>query len=154
MFVGASPGSCGGGIKTSTFAVLILLVWRRIHGHRRVSILQRTLPQEVTDRVIVISFLAFVTVFTATLILLVFEGWGVPTGKERLHLINLLFEVVSAFGTVGLSTGITATLSAFAKGVLVAVMYVGRVGPATVAFSMRPQEEEHFQFAEEHTMVG
>ncbi len=154
MFVGASPGSCGGGIKTSTFAVLILLVWRRIHGHRRVSILQRTLPQEVTDRVIVISFLAFVTVFAATLILLVSEGWGVPAGKERLHLINLLFEVVSAFGTVGLSTGITATLSAFAKGVLVTVMYVGRVGPATVAFSMRPQEEEHFQFAEEHTMVG
>ena len=154
MFVGASPGSCGGGIKTSTFSVLILLVWRRIHGHRRVSILQRTLPQEVTDRVIVISFLAFVTVFAATMILLISEGWGLPSGKERLHLINILFEVVSAFGTVGLSTGITSTLSAFAKVVLVVVMYVGRVGPATVAFSMRPQEEEHFQYAEEHTMVG
>ncbi|RTZ89675.1 MAG: hypothetical protein DSY91_07475 [Deltaproteobacteria bacterium] len=154
MFVGASPGSCGGGIKTSTFSILLILVWRRIHGHRRVSVLQRTLPQEVTDRVIVITFLAFVTVFFATMILLVSEGWGVPTGRERLHLINILFEVVSAFGTVGLSTGITASLSAFAKVVLVAVMYVGRVGPATVAFSMRPQEEEHFQYAEEHAMVG
>jgi len=154
MFVGASPGSCGGGIKTSTFSVLLALVWRRIHGHRRVSILHRTLPQEVTDRVIVISFLAFVTVFAATLILLVSEGWGVPTGKERLHLVNILFEVVSAFGTVGLSTGITVMLSSFAKVVLVAVMYVGRVGPATVAFSMRSQEEEHFQYAEEHTMIG
>ncbi len=154
MFVGASPGSCGGGIKTSTFSVLVMLVWRRIHGHRRVSFLQRTLPVEVTDRVIVITFLAFVTVFFATLILLLSEGWGVPSGKERLHLINILFEVVSAFGTVGLSTGITSAFSAFAKIVLVVVMYVGRVGPATVAFSMRPQEEEHFQYAEEHTMVG
>ena len=154
MFVGASPGSCGGGIKTSTFSVLLMLIWRRIHGHRRVSVLQRTLPQEVTDRVIVISFLALVTVFVATMILLISEGWGVPTGRERLHLINILFEVTSAFGTVGLSTGITASLSAFAKVVLVGVMYLGRVGPATAAFAMRPQEEEHFQYAEEHTMVG
>jgi len=154
MFVGASPGSCGGGIKTSTFGVLIMLIWRRIHGHRRVSVFQRTLPSEVTDRVIVISFLAFVTVFVATLIIMMIEVWAVPFGKARLGLINGLFEVVSAFGTVGLSTGITSALTSYSKVVLIAVMYLGRVGPATVAFSMRPQEEEHFQYAEEHTMVG
>ncbi len=154
MFIGASPGSCGGGIKTSTFTILILLIWRRIHGHRRVSILQRTLPQEVTDRVIVITFLAFATVFLATLLILMVESWGVPFGKAPWHLINILFEVTSAFGTVGLSTGITSFLSAASKVILVFVMYLGRVGPATVAFSLRPQEEEHFQYAEESTMIG
>lgn len=154
MFVGASPGSCGGGIKTSTFSVLLLLVWRRIHGHRRVSVLQRTLPQGVTDRVIVITFLAFVTVFIATLVVMMIESWAVPFGKASWHLINGLFEVVSAFGTVGLSTGITPILSSYSKVVLVVVMYLGRVGPASVAFSMGPQEEEHYQYAEEPTMVG
>ncbi len=154
MFVGASPGSCGGGIKTSTFTILILMIWRRIHGHRKVSLLKRTLPQGVTDRVIIITFLAFVTVFVATLLILMVESWGVPYGMARWHLINVLFEVVSAFGTVGLSTGITAFLSSASKVILVCVMYLGRVGPATVAFSLRPQEEEHFQYAEESAMIG
>lgn len=154
MFVGASPGSCGGGIKTSTFSVLILLVWRRIHGHRRVSVFQRTLPQEVTDRVIVITFLAFVAVFLATLLIVMVESWGVSFEKSSRHLINGLFEVVSAFGTVGLSTGITPVLSPVSKVILVLVMYLGRVGPATVAFSMHPQEEEHFRYAEESVMIG
>ncbi len=154
MFVGASPGSCGGGIKTSTFSVLLLLVWRRIHGHRRVSVFQRTLPQEVTDRVIVITFLAFVAVFLATLLIMMVESWGVPFEKSSRHLISGLFEVVSAFGTVGLSTGITPVLSSVSKVILVLVMYLGRVGPATVAFSMRPQEEEHFRYAEESVMIG
>jgi len=154
MFVGASPGSCGGGIKTSAFTVLLLLIWRRVRGHQRVFILRRTLPQGVTDRVIVITFLAFATVFVATLIVMGIESWGVPFGQTRWHLINGLFEVVSAFGTVGLSTGITSALSAASKLILVIVMYFGRIGPATVAFSIHPQEEEHFRFAEEQIMVG
>ena len=154
MFVGASPGSCGGGIKTSTFAILLLLIWRRIRGHRRVFVLQRTLPQGAADRVIVITFLAFATVFLATLLIIGIENWGIPFGQTRWHLINGLFEVVSAFGTVGLSTGITSMLSSASKLILVIVMYLGRVGPATVAFSIHPQEEEHFRFAEEQIMVG
>ena len=154
MFVGASPGSCGGGIKTSAFMVLLLLIWRRIRGHRRVFILRRTLPQGVTDRVIIITFLSFTTVFVATLLVMGIESWGVPFGQSRWHLINGLFEVVSAFGTVGLSTGITSALSAASKLILVIIMYLGRVGPATVAFSIHPQEEEHFRFAEEQIMVG
>ncbi len=154
MFVGASPGSCGGGIKTSTFSVLLLLIWRRIHGHQRISILQRTLPREVTDRVIVITFLAFATVFLGTLLILIIEGAGVPFVMTRWHLTNVLFEVVSAFGTVGLSTGITPFLAGASKVILVVVMYLGRVGPATVAFSLRPQEEEHFRYAEESVMIG
>ncbi len=154
MFVGASPGSCGGGIKTSTFSVLLMLIWRRIHGHRQVSVFQRTLPRGVVDRVIVITFMAFVTVFLATLLILMIEAWGVPFGGSRWRFIRILFEVTSAFGTVGLSTGITAMLSAASKLVLVGVMYLGRVGPATVAFALRPQEEEHFQYAEESIMIG
>jgi len=154
MFVGASPGSCGGGIKTSTFMVLLMLIWRRIRGHRRVFILRRTLPQGATDRVIIITFLAFVTVFIATLLMVAIEDWGLPFEQSRCRLINSLFEIVSAFGTVGLSTGITAALSSSSKLILVLVMYLGRLGPATVAFSIHPQEEEHFRFAEEQMMVG
>ena len=154
MFVGASPGSCGGGIKTSTFSVLLMLIWRRIHGHRQVSIFKRTLPKGVTDRVIVITFMAFATVFVATLLILMIENWGIPFGKARFHLIHVLFEVTSAFGTVGLSTGITAFLSASSKMILVVVMYLGRVGPVTVAFALRPQEEEHYRYAEEAIMIG
>jgi len=155
MFVGASPGSTGGGIKTTTFGLLVALVVARWRGRGRATVFHRTIPHAVMDRALTLALLAWALVSLAVGLLVATETRGVPFGAAEPRFLALMFEAVSAFGTVGLSTGITASLSGAGKLVLVALMYAGRVGPLTLVLAVGPRPGRgRFRYAEENVMVG
>jgi len=128
MFIGASPGSTGGGIKTTTFAILIQSVKATLTNNKRVEMFERTLPNVLVVRSIAIVIISLITVSVALLVMMRLE-----TGKDFLA---LMFETVSAFGTVGLSLGITAQLSTMGKIMISLVMFIGRVGPLTLVLAV------------------
>ena len=126
MFIGASPASTGGGIKTSTFAIIVASIWSLIRGREDVVLFSRTVSVDVILRSLAIFFLAASVTFFAAAYLCLTEG--IPVIKAG-------FEVVSAFATVGLSTGITAELSSDGKFLLIVMMLMGRVGIITFAMA-------------------
>lgn len=153
MFIGASPGSTGGGIKTCTLGVLLATAYSMVKNRDRVSIFRRTLPKVAVRRAIVVLFLGLGWIFVAVLLLALAES------RKAAYLDNfflrLLFEVTSAFGTVGLSTGITPTLSATGKLIVILTMFAGRVGPLTLALAVALQSERvSYKYPEERIMIG
>lgn len=124
MWVGASPGSTGGGIKTTTFAVAIRAAFNFVRGRNNLEIRNREIGAGTILRVMVVIILSIVIIFTGFLALLIFEP-----GKNPVH---LLFESFSAFGTVGLSLVNTATLNENSKWIIIFLMFIGRVGPVTL----------------------
>ena len=153
MFIGASSSSTGGGIKTSTLAVVLADVWRTVRGLDHVQLFQRTVGPVLRSRAysVLLFFLAgnLVGIFTMT----VTESHLISQGGASFF--DLAFEHVSAMGTVGLSTGITSMLSSSGKVVLSIAMFVGRVGTLTVAFAVGGRAlQSHFKYPEGHTMVG
>lgn len=147
MFIGASPGSTGGGIKTTTFGTILALTRSIIKGKSEVEVFHRTIPTETIAKSLTILIMSLGIVLTGTAFLL----WSEP-----FSLMQVLFEEVSAFGTVGLSTGITPDLSAQAKIVVVLTMFLGRVGPLTLAFALteRLRKKSQVKFPEERITVG
>ena len=131
MFIGASPGGTGGGIKTTTAAVLLLAVRSQFRGRSELEYAGRTIP-----RVTVFRATSVVTLSAIALLL----AFGTLLMTETQPFSALLFEAASAFGTVGLSTGITPALSVTGKLVLTLLMYVGRIGPLTFVLAMRVRE--------------
>jgi trk system potassium uptake protein TrkH len=112
MFIGASPGSTGGGIKTTSFTLMMLLVWNRMRGRFNVMVFNRMIPREIMGRTISIVFAAFLLIGIVTSALLFFGGDNaLPPGQTRHLFIEYMFESFSAFGTVGLSMGITPKLN-------------------------------------------
>ena len=124
MFIGASPGSTGGGIKTTTFFVIVKSITSAVK-ERDVRIFKYSIPQKIYKKASVIAFIGISVISASTFLICVFE--------PDLNFIDILFESVSAFATVGLSTGITPELSLGSKIVSIIVMYIGRLGPLTVA---------------------
>ncbi len=154
MFIGASPGSTGGGIKTTSFALLLLMIWNRLKGQEEVNVFNRTVPGEVLTRTIAIIFASAFSVFLITSILLMLGGGGnLPPVNTRHFFVEYLFETVSAFGTVGLSMGITANMNDMQKLAIILMMFAGRVGPLTLAFSWYASKRG-LTYAEESVMVG
>lgn len=145
MFIGGSPGSTAGGVKTTTFAVIVAALRGELRG-REPHLFGRALePDALRKATAVVAISAGIVVSSLLLLTL----------TERQPLSRLAFEAVSAFGTVGLSTGITPTLTWMGKLVLVATMFVGRVGPLTVALAVaRERRREPFRLAHEHIPVG
>jgi trk system potassium uptake protein TrkH len=155
MFVGASPGSTGGGIKTTTFGLLVALVLARWRGRGRASVFHRTIPHAVMDRALLLAMLAWALVSLAIGLLATVESGGAPFHSADPRFVALMFEAVSAFGTVGLSTGITPQLAAGSKLVLSALMFAGRVGPLTLVLAIGPRQQRgRYRYAEENVMVG
>ncbi len=154
MFVGASPGSTGGGIKTTSFALLLLMIWNRLKGQEQVNVFNRTIPGEILTRTIAIIFASAFSVTLITSVLLLLGGGEKLLPVESRHFfVEYLFETVSAFGTVGLSMGITPNLSAGQKLAIIIMMFAGRVGPLTLAFSWY-STKRGLTYAEESVMVG
>lgn len=147
MFIGASPGSTGGGIKTTTFGAMVLLVISIIKGRNEVEVFNRTIPNETVIKALTIMLISLGIVVFATLILLI---------TETANTIQILFEVVSAFATVGLSTGITPNLTPIGKIIIIFTMFLGRVGPLTLTFALteRVRKGSHIKHPEEKIMVG
>ena len=145
MFIGASPGSTGGGIKTTTFFVLMQEV-RIIFSKRRLGAFKRRLPKESLDKAATITLLGAVVVFVGTFVLCVLE--------PQLSFVQLLFEQVSAYSTAGLSMGITAGLHPASKAVLIATMFIGRVGAFTLLSLWVTRPEPSAKYTEEAITIG
>lgn len=154
MLIGASPGSTGGGIKTTSFALLMLIIWNRFRGQEGVNIYNRTVPREILTRTIAIIFASVFSIFLVTsLLLLVAPADSISPVASRHFFVEYIFESISAFGTVGLSMGTTASLTGVQKLAIVFLMFAGRVGPLTLAFSWHSTRKE-ILYAEESVMVG
>lgn len=145
MFIGASPGSTGGGIKTTTFFTLLVGI-RSAATNRSEKAFRYSLPKEAFRKAAVITLIGLLVVLVGTLLFMLAE----PT----VPLVDALFEVVSAFGTVGLSTGITPTLGLPAKLLSILLMYIGRLGPLTVATLWYFSHGERVRFPEGDLAIG
>lgn len=146
MFIGASPGSTGGGIKTTTFGTIAKFIWTQTIGKKDVNIFKQRIPIDTINRALGIFIWFVLLVIIDTLIL---------TITEKRLFIQILFEIVSALGNVGLSTGITPNLTVIGKIVLSITMFIGRVGPLTIGFSLIGKAKpEVFRYPEGQVFVG
>ncbi len=145
MFIGASPGSTGGGIKTSTFFVLLAGI-RSAATNKSEKAFRYALPKDAFKKAAIIAVLALLVVLLGTYLMAVME--------PELRLIDVLFEVTSAFGTVGLSTGITSALSDGSKLLSILIMYIGRLGPLTIATLWYFTKGERVEYPEGDLAIG
>jgi trk system potassium uptake protein TrkH len=154
MFIGASPGSCGGGIKTTTFASLVVLGFSRLRGQERPQIFHRTISTVSIGKAISVVLISTLVIALANMVILMTELGEASHPMSRGKFLELLLEVVSAFGTVGLSTGVTAGLSEAGKLILSIVMFVGRLGPLVIAMAVSRSTAPRYYYAEEEIMSG
>ncbi|MGG3573152.1 TrkH family potassium uptake protein [Bacillus gobiensis] len=146
MFVGASPSSVGGGIRTTTFALNLLALFHFARGNKSVKIFKRELYQEDLLKSLVVTMMAILLVFASTLLL---------TITEKHSFVAVLFEVCSAFGTTGLSIGITPDLTPFGKCVLMIIMFIGRIGILTMLYLIgRKVVEADYHYPKERVIIG
>lgn len=152
MFIGASPASTGGGIKTTTFFIVLLSVVVMIRRKEDYNIHRRRLNLSLVRRAQAIVFLALGLVLVDTVVISAIESM---TGGTEV-LADILYEVVSAFGTVGLSTGITPSLNVVSKILIILTMFIGRVGPLTVSMALAGgmRKPDAVRYPEERIMVG
>ena len=145
MFVGASPGSTGGGVKTTTVAVLIAAVVSVVRGRPDAEAFGRRIPQAVVYRAAALVTISATIVFAGSFALMMTQGFAFD---------SVLFEAVSAFGTVGLSLGITAEFDRVGKLLIMVLMFVGRTGPLTMVLLFRRRDPAPTRYPEEEVMVG
>lgn len=154
MFIGANPGSCGGGIKTTTAALIGMLGVNRFLGREKTQILGRTVPEETVDRAVRIFVLSIVVVCLTIGVLLITESGHLRAKEGHELFLTLMFEVVSAFSTCGLSMGYTPELTPIGKAIISCVMFIGRLGPLVLVQAVIRNSQERSYFAEENIMVG
>jgi trk system potassium uptake protein TrkH len=154
MFIGASPGSCGGGIKTTSLAPLVALGLSRFQGHERPQLFKRSISAASVGKAVSVVMLSAMVVCIGIMLLLMTEAGDEPHTQSRGQFLEVCFEVVSAFGTVGLSTGITGWFSEMGKIILSIVMFVGRLGPLVVGVAVSRDTAARYYYAEESIMVG
>jgi trk system potassium uptake protein len=146
MFIGGGTASTAGGIKVTTFMILFFAIMAEVRADPDVDAFERRIPHSALRQALAVALLGVALVVTGTLTMLALTD---------LDLDRVLFEVVSAFGTVGLSTGITAGLPPAAQYLLIALMYLGRLGPVTVASALAlHQGHKLFRYPEERPLVG
>ncbi|UOE76188.1 TrkH family potassium uptake protein [Parageobacillus thermoglucosidasius] len=147
MFVGASPGSTGGGIKTTTFAILLGAVWSQIRGKEDVVFFKKRIIYDTIYKSLTVTISGLFIVIFVTMLLTITEQ-----GKDFLM---ILFEATSAFGTVGLSMGLTPELSPFGKVIIMFTMFAGRVGPLTIAYAVTlHRKPDPFRYPKGKIMIG
>jgi trk system potassium uptake protein TrkH len=154
MFIGGSPGSAAGGVKTSTAAILFGVLVSRARGMRHATLFRRTVPERLVGEAIAIVLLSVTVVMGATFLLQWTELRAMAHPGVRGAFLSLNFEAVSAFGTVGLSMGETTGLVPSSKLIVVALMFIGRLGPLTLALGLSRKRRVEYQYAEEPVMVG
>lgn len=128
MFIGGSPGSMAGGIKTVTFAILILTAWSALRRRESVQVFGRRISPQLSGVAVMLALLAFTVLIIGVGLLMLTERGHVSVETPQ-HWLGLVFEAVSAFGTVGLSTGVTPLLTPLGKLIIIALMFIGRVAP-------------------------
>lgn len=146
MFIGASPGSTGGGVKTTTFTVLIGAVIAMIRGKEDIVLFHYRLGRDRIMKATAIIFLALMLVVLVAMVL---------STTEDHSFLMILFEVTSAFGTVGLTMGLTSDLTTFGKILIALMMFAGRLGPLTLAYALGPKaEKELYRYPEGKITIG
>jgi trk system potassium uptake protein TrkH len=155
MLVGASPGSCGGGMKTTTLAVLTAFSWSRMMRHKCVNLFGKTVPDDTVSKSISVLVFSLAAICVAVfLILFIDPDHGTHVTGDR-QFLSFLFETVSAFGTVGLSMGVTSSLNLSGKLITIALMIIGRVGvPAFTYIIAGGGSTKGVEYAEENMMIG
>ncbi|OJW72083.1 MAG: Ktr system potassium transporter B [Candidatus Amoebophilus sp. 36-38] len=149
MFVGTATGSTGGGIKVNTFAVAVIGIINVTKGNKDVNIFKKRINYQLFVNAIVIILLASSIIFLVTLLLTLIEN------SSQANSMAVFFEVVSAFTTTGLSMGITPTLSSIGKLILIATMFVGKIGPLTFAFALTSgSAETYIRYPEDKVLIG
>ncbi|TAF64096.1 MAG: hypothetical protein EAZ55_12290 [Cytophagales bacterium] len=147
MFIGAAPGSTGGGIKTTTFWLLIVSSISNIQGKKNVEISKRTISNDTINKAFSLFFLAIVYNIICIMLL--------TTVQSEVPILNLVFEQISAFGTVGLSLNLTPTLNDYSKTIIIITMYIGRVGSLTLALALSKQVlSNSYKYPSGYIMVG
>ncbi len=148
MFIGASPGSTGGGVKTVCFAVAILAIVSELSGRERVEFMGRTIPSALVNRALTIMFLGMMVTMTTTILLVLFE-------RKPEAFLDMMYEATSAFATVGVSAGITSQLTDASKIVIAVTMFLGRVGPLTLLLAMSGRTKEiSYEYPIERVTLG
>lgn len=147
MFIGGSPGSTAGGVKTVTLFVVTVTAWRLMRGSSTVVLFERTLALETAMKALILTIIAANVIGTAITVLFFIQ----PDGDN----LALAFEVVSAFSTVGLSLGATSELNAGGKLIIIGLMYVGRLGPLTLALAlMQTRRVKMLEYPQENVLIG
>lgn len=154
MFIGASPGSTGGGIKTTTFVVVLYYFFSVITNKQRVVIRKRTIPREVISKSIVIFFISCSILIFFTMLLQLFQSSAYSGAVAKNKFLEYLFEVTSAFCTVGLSTGVTPNLTSLSRLLITVLMYIGRLGPLTIAVAFTQKERINIEYPDENILIG
>ena len=147
MFIGASPGSTGGGVKTSSTGIVMAYFRSRLKGREKIDIFYRDIPVKTIEKAFIVIIISFLLISLFTILLLTFE--------TKFRMIELVFETFSAFGTVGLSMGITSQLSLPSKLIVTLTMFIGRIGPLTLLIALSKRESKAvFNYPEENIMIG
>lgn len=152
MFIGASPASTGGGLKTTTFGIFFLLIINVLRGRNRVTVFRRTINQDLINRAVVLFTLALTLIILSHVALMLMLPQTAAVSSS-----NVLYEVISAFATVGLTIGVTAELTFGGKIVMCLIMFVGRVGLMTIAFALtrkHPKGKNNLRYPEGRVMIG
>jgi trk system potassium uptake protein TrkH len=146
MFIGGASGSTAGGIKVQTFSLLLFAILSALRGWDHVEAFHRRVPTVDVFKAGAVGLLAIAVVFTGVFAFSVSEQFAFNRG---------LFEVVSAFGTVGMTTGITPEVSPFGRGILILIMFAGRLGPLTLALALAVQQGiARYNWPEETVKIG
>lgn len=155
MFMGGSPGSMAGGVKTTSVTILIANIFSRLQGRPCPEIFHRTVSPKYIERILILFITAISIITIAVFILLITENNSQYMQTCREPFLTILFEVASALGTVGLTMGITPELSICGKLIISMLMLIGRIGPLSLAiFLMSMQTELDYQYPEEEIMIG
>ncbi len=155
MFIGGGPGSCAGGVKITTMASLFLTGLSRFRHHYRPQVFFRTIDESSISRAMAVMLTGIFIIVAGTVLLLLSELGNVPHAESRAKFLEWLFEMVSAFGTVGLSTGATADLTSPGRVIITAVMFMGRLSPLVVAIAVtRMRTPPRYHYASERIMIG
>lgn len=149
MFIGGSPGSTAGGIKTTTFGVIILTMYSILKGKSDVDVFRKRIPYELIFRALAVLGISLFLVVFVTMILTLTESEN--------SFLDLLFETTSAFATVGLTRGVTSDLSSIGRLILIFTMFTGRLGPLTLGFALAKRQDKdkgNFRYPEGKIMIG
>lgn len=158
MLIGASPASTGGGIKTTTFAICILFIVSYLKGNEEIIVFKRKIPEKLFKRAIVIIFLSLFVIGISIIALVITENIQFDSSgiNHKIEFTELLFECFSAFGTVGLSLGITPSFSKIGKIIIMLLMFIGRIGPITVSYALinKVNKQKSVKYPECDILVG
>ena len=146
MFIGANPGSTGGGVKTTTIFVIFIAMATVVSG-KNPTVFKRRIPQESIMKALTVFVMAIVVILLATFGIMLIEGDGFST-------LDILFEVVSAAATVGLSRSVTPMLHIASRLLIMIVMFVGRLGPLTIVTMFTKLKPERLEYIEENVLIG